>query len=412
MRRREAFRAVGAGLIAAGASLAYVAWFMAGSTYTLPNGSYRALVEAPYLYVGKVKVQAVYVPEGSDLEVYEAARSPEETLTLLYLATGVSFKSPLCAYPGVPLTVEGEVRVEGEPSPSREVKVYLARRLVAEAVSDAEGRFKVNVTPPLDLPPSVYRLAVYVEPRGIASGAWASRNLKLVRVEGALRLKVPSLVVLPSPVAVEGFFTSPLPSAGGEVRVEVGGAVSVVRAVNGSFEAHVYLPIASSMTGLYEVKAFYSPDEPWNKEAEASVRVLVVNPLNLVLASLAAFLVVSAARRSRLRPRPFEEAKPLITEALKPRPKPRLAVFTGRRGEVVKAYREALERVEDRSGVYMEAYHTLREYLREVLGKLGPIGVFFARLTELAERALYAGLEPSEREVSEAEELKRRVVEG
>ncbi len=379
----------------------------AAATYTFVNGVYIAVVKAPYAFVEQARVQAVYVPRGSDLEKYAYSESEVESLALIFQRTSLLVHAPGSSYVGMPLTINGAVMVDGRPSPNREVDVFLSGVLVGRAFSDEEGCFALSFTPPATKPKSL-TLKVTSPPVGLASDASSSISVELVQADVELSLRAPSFIVLPSPIVVEGSFNSTLPCSGrGVVEVKLGGAVKLVEAEDGAFKANVTLPLLSSMSGLYSLEVYVKPMEAWNGARRASTRVLVINPLNLALAFLLATVVVAALRRRgrelTLEVEGLAEAQPI--SVARHVPQALLAELSGARREVLEAYRTALRKVEEATGLYLQPSHTLREYLGLVADGLGDRLEPFTKLTELAERALYAEREPSFDEVEEAKRL-------
>ena len=368
---------------------------------TQANGTYSCVLRAPYLYVDSVEVTAIYTPRGDDLKLYTASKASTR-LRLTYRVTEVWLKAPSIAYPGLPVKVEGEVLVDGAPSPGRRVQVYLAGVKVAEATTRADGGFTSNVTIPPTLPPSTYTLKAYVLPLGDCSPASTSTRVDVVRAPTRASVEAPLIVVLPCRLTIAGQYSTSMESSGvATVIVRVGGLKAVARASNFTFRSELYLPLLSSLTGLLRVEVVVEPDDPWCSPTRSELSILAVNPLGLSAIALVAVVAGHAARRARRgRPRP-PPPQPVALAPAKPRPPP--ALPPGLRGEVVAAYRRALGVVERVVGQPMMPHHTLREYLAMASSRLDARRLdAFTRLTELAERALYAMREPSMAEVEEA----------
>jgi hypothetical protein len=120
--------------------------------------------------------------------------------------------------------------------------------------------------------------------------------------------------------------------------------------------------------------------------------------------------------RRRGRPDPGEWPSPATLLVEESPAKEAVAVkpgvgFEGVKGMLLEAYVRAAVVVEGATGVRMGPHVTLREFLREAtLGMHGAVGAF-ARLTALAERALYSSHAPEAEQAAAAEKLAVEVEE-
>ena len=79
--------------------------------------------------------------------------------------------------------------------------------------------------------------------------------------------------------------------------------------------------------------------------------------------------------------------------------------FEGLKGNVLKAYVEALRAVQSATGDSLMPNMTLREYLQASSSKLGEAVEAFSELTALAERSLYSPHVPKEEDPEKARNL-------
>jgi len=113
------------------------------TTITNANGVYYALIRVPYEYVDSVSIKALYTPQGNNKGAYLASVSPSIKVQVLFYHTMVSVSVPGVAYPGLSLSVNGNVTSQdGLPLSGRQVKVLLDGVVIGHVSTEVNGSFK------------------------------------------------------------------------------------------------------------------------------------------------------------------------------------------------------------------------------------------------------------------------------
>jgi len=386
------------------------------------DGSYHALVRIPYKYVQTMTAKALYTPIGDDESVYLASLSPLLSIEAMFNKTKLSATAPSEAYPGLPMTVGGEVTSEyGVPLGERRVKVLSGGVLLAQAETSVQGIFETQTTPSAETPLGERNLTIVVEPK--ESYAEASENIRLniVKIPSEIDIRAPLFVILPTGIYVEGRVNSTLgPLREAMITLEFGQSSFIVNASeNGEFNATLNTPLNLIFAGFQELGVKVKPAEPWHASAQAKATVFVVNPVNIGLTS-AAFVSLGAViytRISRLKP---NRGKSKISDAASASYRPVAVVlplrpavkFEDARGRVLEAYVRAMKTVELWTEISTKPNMTLREFLSETEQKLEGAVDSFRDLTILAERTLYSPYMPEMEEVVKAESLAIKVEEA
>ncbi|MFQ5873371.1 MAG: hypothetical protein ACE5JL_06180 [Dehalococcoidia bacterium] len=381
-------------------------------------GLFLAEVPIPFSYVPEMMVEARYMPLDADRDEYLPCISPSREMEVMFYRTELETEAPDEAYPGRPLVVGGEIAWEGEEAPGwRDVKVLLDDDLWA-TLSTPEGRFEVEVIPDPGVSLGEHTLTVAVEPQGLFANASQEMALNIVTVSPQIDVDAPTFVALPGTIHVSGRVLSPFPLEEARVSLGLGQASTEVETLEqGQFSASLGLGLDLVFVGLQELVVEVEPIEPWHSPVEARVKVFVINLTNigLILAAAASLGVLLHTRR-RGRPgkgeAPPPEAPPVaerLAEAA-PRAKPG-AKLEGIKGRLLEAYMRAADVVEEATRVRMEPHMTLREFLMGTTPMMYGAVEAFAKLTALAERALYSSHAPEVEEAVEAEKLALEVEE-
>jgi hypothetical protein len=385
------------------------------------DGSYSAIVSIPYEYVDNMIVEALYTPAGNDVGVYLASVSPVLTVDVTFYETKLETTVPDQAYPGLSITVNGNVTSEdGLPLSQRTVILLFDGGLLAEAETGSDGLFGIQATLSSQTQTGAHSLNVTVEPLGTYAGTSHESTLNIVKMASKIDVKVPSLVVLPAGIYVEGNASSASGAVGqAAVTIEIAStAVDAKTAANGEFNATLKMPLNLVFVGFQELDVKIEPAEPWQASSQTQVSVFIVNPVNLGLAS-SVFIVVGAVLSTRWgKSKPKREEKSSETPAFVPQPEnvAKAAVlaksefmFEGVKGKVLEAYVKAMRAVESVNEISLKPHMTLREFLYDAQPKIGDAVNPFANLTVLAERALYSPHQPRIEEVAKAEDLATKV---
>lgn len=382
------------------------------------RGSFRAKVPIPYRYVHTMTVEARYVPEGDDRDRYLPSVSPSREIEVMFYPTEIEIEAPDEAYPALTAVISGQLSWDGDESAvERDVKMFLDGGLQA-TLRVGKGSFEAEVTPEPGISVGEHTLTVAVEPSGRYAGVSRDTTLSIVRISPEVDVDAPSFTVIPRKVYVSGTVRSRFDLEGAMVSVKLRGASAEVEtSEGGEFSASLSMGLNLVFVGVEDLVVRVEPAEPWHSPVEVKVRVFVLNLTNVGLTFAAAVgmgVLLVVKRRGRPGPEEWPSPETLLVaespakETAAARPGER---YEGVKGTLLEAYVRAAAVVEEATGVRMEPHVTLREFLREAtLGMHGAVEAF-ARLTALAERALYSSHAPEAELAAEAEKLAVEVEE-
>jgi hypothetical protein len=385
------------------------------------DGFYSVSMKIPYWYVDTLAVKASYAPVGGDRDVYLGCVSRILTLDVLFYETRLDVTAPKEAYPGLSFIVSGKVfSLDGLPLNGRSVRVLLDDVLLSRTETDMEGFFLVHSTVGSWVSLGAYKLVVIVDAEGVYAGVSQERSLLVSQFATEVDVSVPSFLVLPAGVFVEGQVSSVRgPLAGALVTLELSSETIVVESSSeGWFNATLHVPLNLVLAGFQEVRVLVDPIEPWQALGEGRAGVFIVNPFNLGLI-FAAFACMGAAFYMRMVRSSFKKSEGLIevsevlgVNSVLERPIEEVglpsrsgAKFEGVKRRVVSAYVRALRGIESVSGVVLLPEMTLREFLLAVEPKLNDASKIFGDLTTLVEKVLYSAKVPELKDAAEAEAL-------
>jgi len=378
------------------------------------DGSYSSAVTIPYRYVNMSSFEALYSPKGDDRGIYLASKSPKVPIKIIFHRTWTTVFVPEKAYPGLPITVEGEATVEGGvPARLRDFKIFLDNIPLAENHTDLRGHFEAEIVISPRTLVGKHKLTLNIEPKAVHAGVTYQEELNVVKATSEMSLQVPSVLLLPTSVYVKGYVHSSFgPLKGALIRLELAESSITVKTVEeGRFDAAVYMPLNLFPSGFQELRVSVEPAEPWNAPVQTTKTILVMNPVNISLMS-ATFLSITVTLYTNLRKtKPTEEAAltaPIIqskpeVQSVEARESQSTAKPKDVRGRVIEAYLKAVEKIVEVLGIPMAPYMTLREFLSAVKPNLKDATDYFTDLTLLAERVLYSPYFPQEDEASEVE---------
>ncbi|MFQ6122390.1 MAG: DUF4129 domain-containing protein [Dehalococcoidales bacterium] len=359
--------------------------------------------------------------------------------TSFYQPTFLEVSAPEIAYPGLPITISGQVSSTND-NIERTIKVLWDNtQLAKETVRD---KFSLKITPPPQTSTGEHSLSVVAIPQGRCLGAEKSLSINILRLPIQTDAQVPQLIILPKLVQISGKVTynfAPVQDA--RVSLALGQSLSTVKtATDGSFTADISLlrlsvptsvsanpffattttaelPFDLSLVGPRQLTLTIEPVEPWYAPLQIKRWVFTVNPLNIglmLIASLSLGLLIYSQVRTRLPrrreekviPQPRVRELPAVTPALELKPK-----FTGTRGRILSAYISGLETVEKMTSLSMAAHTTLREFLKTATTRLPTAIKPFTELTTIAEVALYSARKLDENIATRAEQLATTIKE-
>ncbi|MGE5555601.1 MAG: hypothetical protein ACM3UY_04965 [Methanocella sp.] len=387
------------------------------------NGEYSALIRVPYKYVDHVLVNALYTPQGGDKTVYLASASPMVRVEVLFYRTLLEVALPSVAYPGLALSIQGNVTSEdGLPLGGRQVRVVFDGQVIGQVLTDGAGGFAVRPVVGANATLGNHTLSVRVDSSGLYAGVSVSRVLLVQKMVTKLEVSAASLVVLPSSLYVNGSVASASgPLGGASVHVVFANSSTVVKsASDGSFNVTVEVPFNTVFAGNQELKVTVVPAQPWQATVQRTEGVLVLNPISIAVALVCSFSVVfvmyskfSGVRGKKGLPVSLQSGQAFVLP-----PKGDASAvevvggvglvqvkFEGLKGRVLRAYVSALSLVQSVTGESLMPDMTLHEYLVVAGAKCGGAVEAFSALTGLAEKSLYSPHVITEAEAVVAEQL-------
>ncbi len=389
-------------------------------------GAYALQVSAPYRYVPRMTLQARFSPAGSDLASLLSAASAPVEVTVRYYETSIEASLPDELQPGVSTTLLGRLRSIGAVG-QRPVEVLLAGEVVGDTLTFDDGTFVCGVRVPASAPEGETQLSVHVQPVDEMRTGPADESAEVLvsRVAPSLSLGFPGIVLMPSVrpldqllgqrgVTDEGLpvrlvLDSPLPLTAPALVARIGD--EAVRLSGRAGEVWVTFPLRRSVwtVGIQTARLDVVPAEPWHRPVTREARFLVVNLILVVLALVVlCWIVVMMAyvRRGQVQAVVYvpAEAPTPAASSLEPVAARRFP-SSSHRHAVVGLYLAAARRVEALTGLAFGRTVTLREFLSSCGGLIGRAGTFFARLTSLAEEALYSRREVGAGDVARSREL-------
>lgn len=333
-----------------------------------------------------------------------------EIETSFFHPTLLEVSAPETAYPGLPITISGQVSSEGGTI-DRTVKVLLDNSPLAEEIT--RGQFDIQITPPPQVSTGEHNLTVIATPQGRYSGASKSLPINISKIPIQVEIQKPPLVLIPKSIEVSGkVHHSRGPLQGAQVRLTFKDSSTTVKtATDGSFTTTIEAPLDLSLVGPRELAITIEPVEPWYSSLETKRRIFTINPANIGL-MLVAFVSLGLLVFNRVRTRPpGRREKMVIPEArlreplmVAPAPRPGYE-FSGTKGRILSAYLNGLGVVEKVTGIPMAPHTTLREFLNAAVLQLPTAIKPFTELTLIAENALYSAHKLDETTAAKAEQL-------
>jgi hypothetical protein len=367
------------------------------------EGSYRTTIDIPYQYVTSVVLMARYSPAGDDIGVYMASESPKLTVNIRYYHTHLELLAPEVAYPGLPMTVTGEISTTGDLI-ERNVSLLLDdTHLATVPVSD---RFEQELVIPGGTATGSHTLTAAVSAQERYAGTSVSLPIQISRFPIQVDIQAPSLILLPGEVHVSGqvwYDSGPLRDAVVVVSFGESSSATIETDADGDFEAVLEAPLRLSLVGPKKLTIGVEPAEPYYGSVDVEKWIMVINPVGISLTLIAfvsaGFVAYRRVTRWSTRVRAETPArKPDLPWPTPLAPSPEVGSgLAGIRGEILTAYLEGRRAVEKASGIHIEPHTTLREYLKQIITEVTATAEQrFTGLTKMAEVALYSAREPDE----------------
>lgn len=361
---------------------------------TARDGSFNAQVNLPYIYKPSVTVQARYTPLGVDARIYKPSTSDAVEVSLLYIEPKISLEPVRKVLPGKTFTVRGKVQ-STSPLPYSSVKVSWIGGF-ADAGLLEDGRFEARLRTPGDVPDGKYTLKVNAPASGVFAPASVSLSILVERIPINVTIEAPVFALAGFGALVRGSFQSGDDRFNATVKVYFAGqeysAVS-----SGNFSVWLSPPL-TLLSGYQACRVRVTPSDPWYSEATCEESILVVNPIT-ILAPIGVLIALAVKVFGRRGASAIASIKAVLEE------KPEEAALQPHKGEVYFAaeelrwlmdiYWEAVGIASDMTGVVMEPYMTMREFLTVTAPHLGKSYWYLETLTLAAERALYSPSVPA-----------------
>lgn len=396
---------------------------------TMEDGSYEASFALPYWYTPEIEAQAFYLPRGDDKSSFLASSSALKKIDVLFHPTSVRIEVPEKVYPGLPAQINGEV-ISGGSIVRRSIKVLLDGGSFFEATTGSSGRFQHQVLLTKETGVGEHRLNITVAPENKSRSAGSSidKTLTVAKVKPEIMVYAPKFIVLPQKVDLTGEVRSPLllqgrveltgevrsilPLAGAALTLQMAGVSTTSTVDEGDFKLGVDLPLRFDVMGFEEMRVNLVPSEPWHLSTGHKVNTFVLNLVYLTIVVAALILTGVAILMKRLRIVRKKEI-PFISSKNLPGPGmatelylPVIKVSPGdNTGIILRAYYLAAAGVQRLARVLFKPQMTLREFLSQVTPPLGKFAELFAKLTSLAEKALYSRYILGNNEASLAQNL-------
>jgi len=389
------------------------------------NGMFFVTFAIPYNYVDTVNVSAVFGPVGDDRLVYFGSSSPVVVVDVLFFETLVEVSLPSDVFPGLGFTVNGRVVSDsGVGLGGRFVSFYWNGDLVGEVQTGQSGEFVYASIVGSDLQ-GQFSFGIEVDAEGVYDGVFREYVVFVKRIGTIVDVDVPSYVIVPAGVFVEGYVRSVSGDSLDDALVTLelsNNSVAVKSFDGGKFNGTIYMPLNLVFVGYQELSVSVDPVEPWQDSFVKRTSVFVVNPFNIGLLSTA-FISVgivfysrfsasrSKARRMKKEDRPSPDSK---KESMKMGIEDFSVLpsrnFSGVKGRIADAYVRALRSVESYTGVSLSSDMSLREFLVIADPKLNKVSLYFGELTFLVERLLYSDYRPHKKKALDAELWAENVV--
>lgn len=389
---------------------------------TAAGGAYQGVVALPFRYSSFISVQAVYSPQGDDINRYLGCSSPEAPISVLFYPVVLHVAQSTPASPGRDFLVQGAFNYGNNTVlPERRLNVYLDNNLIFDG-SIAAG-FYLRLPVSANTSAGTHRLTFDVPGAGRYAPAGTTLDIEVSRIVPAIELNIPRVILLPFPQQIRGSVRSAIgPLSNTPVEITLGNWETAARTgTDGSFSARLDTGFSLTFLGAQDLRVTAVPPETWYQSGSTTVRVMVINPANIAgIIIMLLVLAVSGTRRlgrkagrpAGFEQQPFPDPGPVL---LKPEsvPAPPAAAASGDpRAVLLSLYRGVLHFVQQLTGRMLPPHQTLREFAAENEPKLGPVGRYFREFTLMIERLLYSRHDFDERDAAHARELSGKVLKG
>ena len=400
----------------------YLAKQYSTTTQTDSTGHFQVSLQVPELYQSVTSVQAVYIPEGLDIDNYMGSSSTALDLMVNYYSAELNLTMPGKAYPGQSAVLNGSFDYSQPLDPlDRKIEIYLDDSLLANF--SAGTSFSQALDIPADIVIGLHTLIVTVRPEGRYAPVAASFHVDINLIPLTLDVILPGVVFVPGQLPLEGRVSSPLGPLPNVLVTAKGWEHShIVTAAEGNFKANLPTGWGLSLLGFQNITLRVQSPQPWYTSLEFTQRFFAVNYVNclvllLVLVSLAFYL-----------PRRLNKWFGLYAHkaALPHQPAPLTPVFSNSssssaeietvpeigepsQGTLWNLYLRVLKLVQKLTRSVLKPQQTLREYARDSSPSLGPLARPFVEFTLLIEGCLYSNHKTAAGDLEKGQELSQSI---
>ncbi|MCW4029795.1 MAG: hypothetical protein NWE92_09155 [Candidatus Bathyarchaeota archaeon] len=388
------------------------------------NGAYSTAIKIPYKYVEHVLINAKYTPEGSNKDAYLASTSPTVRLRVLFYVTVLEIDVPKEAYPGAPLTLQGNVTTEnGPPLNPRQVQIRLDGSNQSEVQTNDAGRFTSQFIIDARVEVGNHNLTVNVDPEGVYTGANGLFTLNITKKATDLQVETPTFIFLPTQIQVSGTaHVQDKPLNNAKIIVDFLNISKTTRTnTDGTFNITLDIPVDTVLGGYQTLEVEVQPAQPWQAPEQNQTGVFALNIVSICVALASSIAVGVGAYLKFSKTKQNNKPQTVIKEQISQTPEKAPAIFEpvsfeGIKGQILKAYLEAQKAVQQATKLTLESNMTLREYAHLISAKIGEAAAGFFELTSLAEKSLYSPHEPQIEDAEKAEDsasnIRRFLSEG
>ncbi|WP_069807923.1 MSCRAMM family protein [Vulcanisaeta thermophila] len=370
-----------------------------GEALTNNTGYYTAIIGIPSVYTETITITATYNPPLTSGYLPSSANT---TITVLFNETVVTVLINNTVYWGFEIPITGYV----SGLPGRVVQITLGN-LTTVTMTNDYGWFKAVINTS-GLVPGNYSLIINVQPNGTYSPATYTTLITIIGIPRTLSMAIPGIAVAGAPMTL-GLGIKP--SVGNEtVVVMIGGQVFSEVVSGGNSTVTLTIPITLS-TGYHNI-TITIPGNPPYMGVTGSARVLVINPIQLIVPIIIVPGALLIIRRNRRRGPVqevgggVEEWERLRVESSLVRLTPPARLRNPNVMGVITYTARAIAHISLRTGVAFSDKYTFREYLAMVRDKLSNDELnALSELFLIAEAALYSRNLPSPADVERARYL-------
>lgn len=373
-------------------------------TITDENGEFGARINFPFLYKKYAQLFASFTPQGEDKERFYPSISRKVLLEPIFYTPliEVNYQEPV--YPVLPFKIQGKLTLESVALANYPVKIKVAQRIV-KVSTDKQGKFQTRLSLPAGVG-KTFPLSIFTPSRGIIAPASLTVNLPVSYKIPSMMIDLPLAVFPPFPLQLKGEVNLKDQLAKDAVVKVITENEDITTNINGkSFKVRVNIPLFR-FSGWERIRVLLYPRQAWILPLNRKEKVLVINPLTLFPFFTLLALFISISRRKE---KEVEEAQG-VSERREKLPPEEKIVEEKELTKLIRIYTRAVDLVANLTGIKQAPYHTVREYLKLVKGKLEKKAKDFEFISSITEKFLYAPAKVSEEEVVEAEKRLSRLI--